>query len=67
MGQKVQFIATIVSQPELAILDEPFTGLDPVNTEVLKNAILELRQQGTTVVFCTHDMAMAEKMCDFIL
>jgi len=66
MGQKVQFIATIVSQPELAILDEPFTGLDPVNTEVLKDAILELQKQGTTVVFSTHDMSMAEKMCDFI-
>ena len=66
MGQKVQFIATIVSQPELAILDEPFTGLDPVNTEVLKDAILELQKQGTTVVFSTHDMSMAENMCDFI-
>ena len=66
MGQKVQFIATIVSCPELAILDEPFTGLDPVNTEVLKDAIIQLQKQGTTVVFSTHDMGMAEKMCDFI-
>ena len=66
MGQKVQFIATIVSCPELAILDEPFTGLDPVNTEVLKDAIIQLQKQGTTVVFSTHDMGMAEKMCDLI-
>ena len=66
MSQKVQFIATVVAEPELIILDEPFTGLDPVNTEVIKDAILELQTKGTTVVFSTHDMAMAEKMCDFI-
>lgn len=66
MSQKVQFIATVVSQPELVLLDEPFTGLDPVNTEVIKDAILELQKQGTTVIFSTHDMSMAEKMCDFI-
>lgn len=66
MSQKVQFIATVVSQPELVILDEPFTGLDPVNTDVIKDAILELQAQGTTIVFSTHDMSMAEKMCDFI-
>ncbi|MGD8534246.1 MAG: ATP-binding cassette domain-containing protein [Candidatus Aminicenantes bacterium] len=66
MGQKVQFISTIVSQPELIILDEPFTGLDPVNVEEIKNAVLELRSQGATVIFSTHDMNVAEKMCDFI-
>ncbi|MFH0992604.1 MAG: ATP-binding cassette domain-containing protein [bacterium] len=66
MAQKVQFIATVVSQPELVLLDEPFTGLDPVNTDVIKDAILELHAQGTTVIFSTHDMSMAEKMCDFI-
>lgn len=66
MSQKVQFIATVVSQPELVLLDEPFTGLDPVNTDVIKDAILELQAQGTTVIFSTHDMSMAEKMCDFI-
>jgi ABC-2 type transport system ATP-binding protein len=66
MSQKVQFIATVVSEPELVLLDEPFTGLDPVNTEVIKDAILELQKQGTTVIFSTHDMGMAEKMCDFI-
>lgn len=66
MSQKVQFIATVVSRPELVLLDEPFTGLDPVNTDVVKDAILELQAQGTTVIFSTHDMSMAEKMCDFI-
>jgi len=66
MGQKVQFIATIVSKPELIILDEPFTGLDPVNVEAIKNAVLDLRSQGATVIFSTHDMNVAEKMCDFI-
>jgi ABC-2 type transport system ATP-binding protein len=66
MSQKVQFIATVVAEPDLIILDEPFTGLDPVNTEVIKDAILDLQKKGTTVVFSTHDMSMAEKMCDFI-
>jgi ABC-2 type transport system ATP-binding protein len=66
MGQKVQFISTIVSQPELIILDEPFTGLDPVNVEAIKDAVLDLRSQGATVIFSTHDMNVAEKMCDFI-
>jgi ABC-2 type transport system ATP-binding protein len=62
----VQFIATVVSRPELIILDEPFTGLDPVNAEAIKDAVLELQDQGTTVIFSTHDMNVAEKMCDFI-
>ncbi|TFG91310.1 MAG: ATP-binding cassette domain-containing protein [Syntrophobacterales bacterium] len=66
MQQKVQFMATIVSQPEMVILDEPFTGLDPVNADVLRDAVLELQSRGTTVIFSTHDMAVAEKMCDFI-
>jgi len=66
MAQKVQFISTIISAPELVILDEPFSGLDPVNLEVLREAILELRQRGSTVIFSTHDMSMAEKMCDSI-
>jgi ABC-2 type transport system ATP-binding protein len=66
MSQKVQFIATVVAEPELIILDEPFTGLDPLNTEVIKDAILDLQSRGITVVFSTHDMSMAEKMCDFI-
>jgi len=66
MSQKVQFIATVVSNPELIILDEPFSGLDPVNADTIKDAVLELQAQGTTVIFSTHDMNVAEKMCDFI-
>ncbi len=66
MSQKVQFIATILHKPPLLILDEPFSGLDPVNMEVLKDAVLELTRAGTTVIFSTHDMDVAEKMCDFI-
>jgi ABC-2 type transport system ATP-binding protein len=66
MSQKVQFIATVVSRPELVLLDEPFSGLDPVNAEVLRDAILGLRRDGATVIFSTHDMTVAEKMCDFI-
>jgi ABC-2 type transport system ATP-binding protein len=66
MAQKVQFIAAVVARPELVLLDEPFSGLDPVNTDALRDAILALRQGGTTVIFSTHDMAVAEKMCDFI-
>jgi ABC-2 type transport system ATP-binding protein len=67
MAQKVQFIATVLHRPTLLILDEPFSGLDPVNMEVLKDAILELRREGATVLFSTHDMDVAERMCDFIL
>src|SRR5438093_6217415 len=66
MSQKVQFIAAVIARPELVLLDEPFSGLDPVNAEVLREAVLDLHNQGTTVIFSTHDMAMAEKMCDFI-
>jgi ABC-2 type transport system ATP-binding protein len=66
MSQKVQFIATVIAEPEILILDEPFSGLDPVNQEVLKDAVLQLRGRGTTVIFSTHDMRTAEKMCDRI-
>jgi ABC-2 type transport system ATP-binding protein len=66
MAQKVQFIASVVTHPELVLLDEPFTGLDPVNRDVLRDAILDLRREGTTVIFSTHDMSVAEKMCDAI-
>jgi ABC-2 type transport system ATP-binding protein len=65
-AQKVQFISAVVSEPELLILDEPFSGLDPVNAEVLKDAVLALRDRGTTIVFSTHDMATAERLCDRI-
>jgi ABC-2 type transport system ATP-binding protein len=66
MAQKVQFIATVVARPQLILLDEPFSGLDPVNMEVLRKAILDQRREGATVIFSTHDMAVAERMCDFI-
>src|SRR5262245_48979103 len=66
MSQKVQFIAAVVAEPELIILDEPFSGLDPVNADILREAVLDLRRRGATVIFSTHDMAVAEKMCDFI-
>jgi ABC-2 type transport system ATP-binding protein len=65
-SQKVQFISAVVSEPELLILDEPFSGLDPVNAEALKDAVLQLRDRGTTIVFSTHDMATAERLCDRI-
>ena len=64
MAQKVQFISTVIARPELIILDEPFSGLDPVNTEVLRQAIRDLRAQGSTVIFSTHDMSVAEEVCD---
>ena len=67
MAQKVQFIATVINRPSLIILDEPFSGLDPINTEVLRDAVLGLRREGATVIFSTHDMAVAERMCDFIV
>jgi len=66
MAQKVQFIAAVISRPELLILDEPFSGLDPVNADVLRDAILSVRRQGTTILFSTHDMNVAERMCDRI-
>jgi ABC-2 type transport system ATP-binding protein len=66
MSQKVQFIATVIAKPQLVLLDEPFSGLDPVNSEVLREAILTLKKGGSTVIFSTHDMSVAEKMCDFI-
>ncbi len=66
MAQKVQFISAIIAEPELILLDEPFTGLDPVNMEVLRDAVLDLSRKGATVIFSTHDMHVAERMCDFI-
>jgi ABC-2 type transport system ATP-binding protein len=66
MSQKVQFIAAILPEPRLLILDEPFTGLDPVSSESLRAAILEMRRRGATVILSTHDMGTAEAMCDSI-
>jgi ABC-2 type transport system ATP-binding protein len=66
MAQKAQFISAVMHKPKLVILDEPFSGLDPVNLEILKDAVVGLRKQGTTVIFSTHDMDVAERMCDTI-
>jgi ABC-2 type transport system ATP-binding protein len=66
MSQRVQFIAAVVPEPKLLILDEPFTGLDPVSADALREAILGLRRRGTTVILSTHDMTVAETMCDQI-
>ena len=66
MAQKVQFISAVVSKPRLLLLDEPFSGLDPVNNEAIRKAVIELHQGGTTIIFSTHDMQTAEVMCDYI-
>jgi ABC-2 type transport system ATP-binding protein len=66
MSQKVQFIAAVVPAPKLLILDEPFSGLDPVSADTLQSAILDLRRGGVTVILSTHDMQVAENMCDYI-
>ena len=67
MQQKVGFIATILHDPDLVVLDEPFSGLDPVNLEFVRDVILDLKRRGRTVVFSTHQMAEAEKLCDRIV
>lgn len=67
MQQKLQFAVTAINNPELLILDEPFAGLDPLNVDLLKTIILEMRDEGKTVIFSTHVMYEAEKLCDFIL
>jgi ABC-2 type transport system ATP-binding protein len=67
MGQIIQFIVTVIHNPELIILDEPFSGLDPVNTELLKSLILELRNRGKAVVLSTHQMNQVEELCDRVL
>lgn len=67
MQQKLQFIVTVINGPELLILDEPFAGLDPLNLDLLKNIMLKLRDDGKTVIFSTHMMEQAEKLCDYIL
>jgi ABC-2 type transport system ATP-binding protein len=66
MQQKIQFAATFISEPEVVILDEVFSGLDPLNIELLRDMILEERDKGTTIIFSTHMLAEAEKICDFI-
>lgn len=66
MQQKIQFISAIIHKPDILILDEPFSGLDPVNVELLKEIILELQASGKTIIFSTHQMEVAEKICDDI-
>ncbi len=66
MQQKIQFIATVMHEPDLLILDEPFSGLDPVKSELLKETVLELKAAGRTIIFSTHLMEQAEKLCDDI-
>lgn len=67
MGQKVQIIATLIHEPDIVILDEPFSGLDPINVELVRDVILDLKRQGKTVIFSTHIMEQAEQICDYIL
>jgi ABC-2 type transport system ATP-binding protein len=67
MTQKVQFIAAAIGAPKLLILDEPFSGLDPVSSQAIRSAVLELRRKGATIVLSTHDMGTAEQMCERIL
>lgn len=66
MSQKIQFISTIVHDPDIYIFDEPFSGLDPINSELLKEIIIELREKGKTILFSTHRMEQVEQMCDDI-
>ena len=66
MQQKIQFIATIVHDPELLILDEPFSGLDPINAALFKDYLIDFRAAGKTIIFSTHVLEQAEKLCDQI-
>lgn len=67
MQQKVQFVATVIHEPELLILDEPFSGFDPVNAEIIKNEIIDLNKKGSTIIFSTHRMESVEELCDSIV
>ncbi len=67
MGQKVQLLGTFIHNPELVILDEPFSGLDPVNVDLMREVILQMKKDGRTVIFSTHVMEQAEKLCDKIV
>jgi ABC-2 type transport system ATP-binding protein len=67
MGQKVQVLGTIIHEPELVILDEPFSGLDPVNRDTMRDIILDMKNQGRTVIFSTHGMEQAEQICDYVM
>ena len=67
MGQKVQSLGTIIHNPDLVILDEPFSGLDPVNRDLMRDTILQMKRQGRTVIFSTHVMEQAEQLCDAMM
>ena len=67
MGQKLQFVTTVLHEPKLLILDEPFSGLDPVNSNLIKDEIFKLAQNGTTIIFSTHRMEQVEEICDKIV
>ncbi len=66
MAQKIQFIVTVLHQPKLLIFDEPFSGFDPINANLIKDQILQLRAEGATVIFSTHRMESVEELCDHI-
>jgi len=66
MAQKIQFVVTVLHQPKLLILDEPFSGFDPVNTNLVKDQILQLKEQGTTIILSTHRMESVEELCDSV-
>ena len=66
MAQKVQFVSTVIHQPKLIILDEPFTGFDPINSEIIKNEIIVLKESGSTIILSTHRMESVEELCDDI-
>lgn len=66
MAQKVQFIVTVIHEPKLLIFDEPFSGFDPINTNILKEEILRLKEKGSTIIFSTHNMESVEELCDHI-
>ncbi len=67
MQQKIQFISTVVHEPKLLILDEPFSGLDPINTNLIKDEIYELNRKGTSIIFSTHRMEQVEEICEYIV
>ena len=67
MGQKVQLLVTMIHEPELIILDEPFSGLDPVNSDLMRDAVMQMKREGKTVLFSTHIMEQAEQLCDFVM
>ena len=66
MQQKLQFVTTVIHEPELLIFDEPFSGFDPINTNLLKNEVRELKKKGSTIIFSTHNMGSVEELCDHI-